>query len=107
MGRGLVIGSTRLFAAAECILAAGNSLAPDSINGRQLGNPPEVASRIRTRAPTALELSEARAMLVRMGFHPIVADQPAVRSSESLGFVTLVRHAQPRLTQRPSKESVN
>lgn len=64
MGRGLVIGSTRLFAAADHLLES----APQCAFG--LTHPAEAAiahSTIRTRAFTAMELSEAGDMLVRMG----------------------------------------
>lgn len=66
MGRGLVIGTTRLFAAADLLLNAESKgelrSSPNKLTVQHAG----VSSRLG--APTPIEVAEARAMLVRMGF---------------------------------------
>jgi len=69
MGRGLVIGSTRLFVIAEYLLQS----ADRSPSSESFDEPAELQNshpKFRTRAFTAMELTEARKMLVRMGLLP-------------------------------------
>jgi hypothetical protein len=70
MGRGLVIGSTRLFAIADHLLRAAN--AQQSRFGCVSASADMAAPtpRFRTRVFTAKELSEAEDMLKRMGLLP-------------------------------------
>ncbi len=72
MGRGLVIGTNRLFAAAEFLLSAESrgELRSSPVAVRGAGG----ASRLG--APTQPEVDEARAMLVRMGFLKARAELP-------------------------------
>lgn len=74
MGRGLVIGTNRLFAAAEFLLSAESrgelrsSLTTAAVRGSG-GSP-------RQGAPTQPEVDEAWAMLVRMGFLQRRSERP-------------------------------
>jgi hypothetical protein len=74
MGRGLVVGTNRLFAAAEYLLKAGDALPRQTLS---------VGGSNRPGAPTMLELHEARAMLVRMGYLEARSSPKATRRQGS------------------------
>jgi len=77
MGRGLVIGSTRLFASADYLLQIHQQ------SHRGLNEPADLEGaqpRFRTRAFTEMELSEARTMLMRMGLLPRTPSESRIAS---------------------------
>jgi len=77
MGRGLVIGSTRLFASADYLLQIHQRSQCGLNDSADLeGTQP----RFRTRAFTEMELSEARTMLMRMGLLPRTPSESRIAS---------------------------